>query len=54
MINPQHLLAIARDLANLDTHRPRQASLRRVVSSAYYARFHLLKRLPGFVSFNWI
>lgn len=44
MINPQHLLAVARDLANLDSHRPRQASLRRAVSSAYYALFHLLIR----------
>ncbi len=44
MINPQHLLAVARDLANLESHRPRQASLRRAVSSAYHALFHLLIR----------
>jgi hypothetical protein len=44
MLNPHHLLAVARDLAKLDAHRPRQASLRRAVSTAYYALFHLLIR----------
>lgn len=42
MINPGQLLDVARDLANLDARRPRQASLRRAVSTAYYALFHLL------------
>jgi hypothetical protein len=42
MIDPQHLLAVARELANLDPRRPRQASLRRAVSTAYYSMFHLL------------
>lgn len=35
------LLAQARFLASLDPHNPIQANLRRVVSSAYYAVFHL-------------
>lgn len=44
MIDPQNLLAAARDLANFDPRRPRQASLRRAVSTAYYSVFHLLIR----------
>jgi hypothetical protein len=36
------LLEQARQLAQLDPRRPKQASLRRAVSSAYYALFHLL------------
>jgi hypothetical protein len=44
VINPRHLLAVARDLATLDRHRPRQAGLRRAISTAYYALFHLLIR----------
>lgn len=36
------LLRQARDLANLDRRRPRQGNLRRAISSAYYALFHLL------------
>jgi uncharacterized protein (UPF0332 family) len=39
---PDHLLEQARLLANLEKNRPRQASLRRAVSTAYYALFHLL------------
>src|SRR5579864_146599 len=39
---PDHLLEQAQLLANLDTRRPRQANLRRAVSTAYYALFHLL------------
>jgi uncharacterized protein (UPF0332 family) len=39
---PDHLLEQAQFLANLDTRRPRQANLRRAVSTAYYALFHLL------------
>jgi uncharacterized protein (UPF0332 family) len=39
---PQHLLDQASCLANLEKRRPRQASLRRAVSTAYYALFHLL------------
>lgn len=37
-----HLLEQARHLANRERKRPRQASLRRAVSTAYYALFHLL------------
>ena len=36
------LLEQAQQLAQLDARRPKQANLRRVVSSAYYALFHLL------------
>lgn len=36
------LLRQARDLAVMDPKRPRQASLRRAVSAAYYALFHKL------------
>jgi uncharacterized protein (UPF0332 family) len=36
------LLVQAQQLAQLDARRPRQANLRRAVSSAYYALFHLL------------
>ncbi|MBW3599365.1 MAG: hypothetical protein KY475_19110 [Planctomycetes bacterium] len=37
-----NLLAQARRLARLDPSRPKQANLRRAVSSAYYAVFHFL------------
>jgi len=37
----EELLAQARFLANLDPQHPTQANLRRAVSSAYYAVFHL-------------
>ena len=37
-----HQLEIARALAELDKRRPRQASLRRAVSTAYYALFQAL------------
>ena len=36
------LLEQAKHLASLDKRRPKQANLRRAVSSAYYAIFHLL------------
>ncbi len=41
---PYHddLLAQAGHLANLDRTRPKQVNLRRAVSAAYYAMFHLL------------
>jgi uncharacterized protein (UPF0332 family) len=39
---PDELLALASHLANLDDERHHQASLRRAVSTAYYALFHLL------------
>jgi hypothetical protein len=39
---PAHLLEQAKHLANREKKRPRQASLRRAVSTAYYALFQLL------------
>src|SRR4051794_37786887 len=36
------LLIQAEQLAQLDSRRPKQANLRRAVSSAYYSLFHLL------------
>ena len=39
---PNDLLEQARHLANREPKRPKQASLRRAVSAAYYALFHLL------------
>jgi uncharacterized protein (UPF0332 family) len=42
MAFPNDLLEQARHLANREPKRPRQASLRRAVSTAYYAIFHLL------------
>lgn len=49
---PRDLLAQARLLAEKEPRRPKQASLRRAVSAAYYALFHLLvddatRRLMG-------
>jgi uncharacterized protein (UPF0332 family) len=41
---PEHLLEQAKHLARRERTRPRQASLRRAVSTAYYALFHLLIR----------
>src|SRR5450756_1052084 len=43
MAFPDDLLELAQDLRSLHPERPeRQASLRRAVSTAYYALFHLL------------
>ena len=39
---PTDLLKQARRLATLERRKPKQASLRRTVSTAYYAVFHLL------------
>ena len=41
---PEDLLDQARELMEFDPRRPKQASLRRAVSTAYYALFHLLIR----------
>lgn len=38
------LIVTARKQANLNTKKPRQADLRRAVSSAYYAVFHALAK----------
>jgi hypothetical protein len=42
MAFPDDLLELAQDLADLHVGSPHQASLRRAVSTAYYAIFHLL------------
>src|ERR1019366_1843152 len=42
MAFPDDLLEQAQHLANRELEVPRQASLRRAISSAYYALFHLL------------
>lgn len=39
---PTDLLTQARSLATSDSNKPKQANLRRAVSSAYYALFHFL------------
>jgi uncharacterized protein (UPF0332 family) len=39
---PDHLLEQAKHLARREKTKPRQASLRRAVSTAYYSLFHLL------------
>lgn len=39
------LLMLADELAGRDTGRPRQASLRRAVATAYYAVFHALAKM---------
>jgi uncharacterized protein (UPF0332 family) len=41
-VNARDLLEQARHLATTDRWRPKQANLRRAVSSAYYALFHML------------
>ena len=43
----EELVVQARFLANLDPHGPNQANLRRAVSSAYYAVFHLFSGEVG-------
>ena len=43
-MDPEHLLQIATDLAEVNTRRPRRADLCRAVSTAYYALFHCLAR----------
>lgn len=42
MTLPRDLLDQAELLANKETRKPKQASLRRAVSAAYYALFHLI------------
>ncbi len=42
MAFPDDLLELAQDLLNLHPESSHQASLRRAVSTAYYALFHLL------------
>lgn len=52
-MNPDHLIAVARQLALLEPARPRQATLRRAVSTAYYAAFHAVCRLCGDELVGW-
>src|SRR5271156_98443 len=42
MAYADELLELAQELANLHSGHPHQSSLRRAVSTAYYALFHLL------------
>ena len=42
MAYADELLELAQDIANLHPQQPHQSSLRRAVSTAYYALFHLL------------
>jgi hypothetical protein len=42
MAYADELLELAQDIANLHPRQPHQSSLRRAVSTAYYALFHLL------------
>jgi hypothetical protein len=42
MAYADELLELAQEIANLHPQQPHQASLRRAVSTAYYALFHLL------------
>ena len=43
-MEPNHLLQIAADLAEINPRRPRRADLCRAVSTTYYALFHCLAR----------
>ncbi len=47
------LLDIAQRLAQLEEGKPRQASLRRAISTAYYALFHALARLCADELVGW-
>ena len=50
MAYPDELLALASQLADFDATHRNQASLRRAISTAYYALFHLL---ISEASWNW-
>ena len=43
-MEPEHLLQLATDLAEINPRRPRRADLCRAVSTTYYAMFHCLAR----------
>ena len=43
-MDPEHLLQLATDLAEINPRRPRRADLCRAVSTTYYAMFHCLAR----------
>jgi len=44
MRRPDDLLSVADDLVSANIGKPRQSSLRRAVSTVYYAMFHCLAR----------
>lgn len=44
-MRPDELIALARELARRETGRPKSVSLRRAVSTTYYALFHALAGL---------
>lgn len=43
-MEPEHLLQLAADLAEINPRRPRRSNLCRAVSTTYYALFHCLAR----------
>ena len=43
-MEPEHLLQLAADLAEINPRRPRRTDLCRAVSTTYYALFHCLAR----------
>jgi uncharacterized protein (UPF0332 family) len=48
MLNPEHLIELAQQEIHSQSTRPRQAVLRRAVSTSYYAVFHgLLQQVAG-------
>lgn len=50
---PKDLIDIAEHLARLDAGRPRQASLRRAISTAYYAVFHSVAQCCADTFVGW-
>ena len=52
-MNPDDLLDIAEHLARMDPGRPKQVSLRRAISTAYYAVFHALAYLSADELVGW-
>ena len=44
-MNPDHLLDLADKIARVEVGNPRQASLKRAISTAYYALFHALSQM---------
>lgn len=43
-MNPDHLIELAEEIVQVGTGYPRQATINRAVSTAYYALFHALAR----------
>ena len=44
-MNPDHLLELAERMARIEIGNPRQTSLKRAISTAYYALFHALSQM---------